>query len=107
LQPAEAAQLKAAMKRYARSNARRASMLRGSGPIFRNINGRAPAAIISRLGLKGANCGDAEISQCDSNFIINKGAASAKDVFNLIEMVRDKARAERGIELELALEVWR
>ena len=39
------------------------------------------------------------------NFIVNDGAATAQDVLDLIELIRQRVRAERGIELETEVEI--
>jgi UDP-N-acetylmuramate dehydrogenase len=36
---------------------------------------------------------------------VNEKNATARDVLELIEMIRDKAKAERGIELETEVEI--
>jgi UDP-N-acetylmuramate dehydrogenase len=56
--------------------------------------------------LRGISCGDAAIGEKDGNSLVNKGAATARDMFELIEIVRKKAREQCGVELDLALEVW-
>ena len=69
-----------------------------------------PAAIpagklIDELGLKGTKIGGARVSLEHGNFLVNDGNATAKDVLDLIEFVRAKAQAERGIELTPEVEV--
>ena len=71
-----------------------------AGCIFKNPGTIPAGKLIDELGLKGTRVGDAMVSQEHGNFIINEGQASAKDVLALIEIIRQKARAERGIELE-------
>ena len=40
-----------------------------------------------------------------ANFIVNDGTAKAEDVLNLIEIIKDRARAARGIELETEVQI--
>ena len=40
-----------------------------------------------------------------ANFLVNDGSATARDVLDLIEFIRCRARTERGIELEREVEV--
>ena len=61
--------------------------------------------LIDELGLKGTRVGGAVISDVHGNFIVNEGGATAKDVLSLIEIIRQRARAARGIELETEVEI--
>jgi UDP-N-acetylenolpyruvoylglucosamine reductase len=76
-----------------------------AGCIFKNPGTIPAGRLIDELGLKGARVGDAMVSLEHGNFIINEGHASAKDVLELIETVREQAKAKRGIELELEVQV--
>jgi UDP-N-acetylmuramate dehydrogenase len=59
--------------------------------------------LIDELGFKGQRVGGALVSDIHANFIVNTGSATAEDVLQLIEMIQDRARKERGIELETEL----
>jgi UDP-N-acetylmuramate dehydrogenase len=77
-----------------------------AGCIFKNPHTDNPAgALIDRLGFKGTQVGDAQVSEVHANFIINRGAATAADVLELIEKIKRRVRAEEGIELELEIRV--
>jgi UDP-N-acetylenolpyruvoylglucosamine reductase len=76
-----------------------------AGCIFKNPGTIPAGKLIDELGLKGTRVGDAMVSQEHGNFIINEGQASARNVLELIEIIRKKARAERGIELETEVEI--
>jgi UDP-N-acetylenolpyruvoylglucosamine reductase len=76
-----------------------------AGCVFKNPASIAAGRLIQELGLKGTCMGGAVISEVHGNFIVNKGGASAQDVLGLIALVRDKARAMRGIELETELQI--
>lgn len=69
------------------------------GSVFRNPPGGAAGRIIDSLGLKGARCGGAHVSEEHANYILNDGDASAKDVLTLIRTIRERVRAETGILL--------
>lgn len=71
-----------------------------AGSIFKNLPGIPAGRIIEELGLKGKSCGDAEVSQKHANFIVNKGKATAADVLALIGLISDRAKKEKGIDLE-------
>lgn len=55
--------------------------------------------LIDHAGLKGVRVGGAMISPMHANFIVNTGKATAKDVIELIEMVRMKVKEQFGITL--------
>ena len=71
-----------------------------AGCIFKNPEAIAAGKLIEELGLKGVNIGGARVSDVHANFIVNEGGATANDVLQLIAMIRERARNERGIELE-------
>jgi UDP-N-acetylmuramate dehydrogenase len=56
--------------------------------------------VIDNAGLRGASLGGAQISEMHSNFLINKGGASAADLENLGEMVRKRVFEDSGLILE-------
>ncbi|HEX3797525.1 MAG TPA: UDP-N-acetylmuramate dehydrogenase [Verrucomicrobiae bacterium] len=76
-----------------------------AGCIFKNPGTIPAGKLIDELGLKGMRVGDAMVSQEHGNFIINDGQARAKDVLELIEVIRQRVRAERGIELHTEVEI--
>jgi UDP-N-acetylmuramate dehydrogenase len=55
--------------------------------------------LMDNAGLKGMRVGDAEISTVHANFIVNRGHATAADVVQLLELVRDKVKAKFGVTL--------
>jgi UDP-N-acetylmuramate--L-alanine ligase/UDP-N-acetylenolpyruvoylglucosamine reductase len=71
-----------------------------AGCIFKNPPQIPAGKLIDELGLKGAAVGKARVSVEHGNFIVTESGARASDVVSLIAMIRDRVRAERGIELE-------
>ncbi len=70
------------------------------GSVFRNPPNQFAAKLIESCGLKGHQIGEAIVSQKHANFIINHaGKASAKDIEQLIDFVRQTVYAKTGIEL--------
>jgi UDP-N-acetylenolpyruvoylglucosamine reductase len=39
------------------------------------------------------------------NFIVNTGGAQTSEILALVEEIRDKARQERGIEMEMEVKI--
>jgi UDP-N-acetylenolpyruvoylglucosamine reductase len=76
-----------------------------AGCMFKNPATIPAGKLIDELGLKGMSVGAARISQEHGNFLVNDGGATAKDVLELIEILRAKAKAERGIDLHTEVEI--
>jgi UDP-N-acetylmuramate dehydrogenase len=74
--------------------------LPNSGSVFKNPEGHAAGRLIEEAGLKGFSVGDASVSIKHANFIVNKGAAQASDVIEIIEHVRATVLEKTGVELE-------
>lgn len=58
------------------------------------------AFLIDQAGLKGTRVGDIEISSKHAAFFVNKGMGTSDQVKELAELVKQKVRAEFGVELE-------
>lgn len=69
------------------------------GSVFRNPPGDYAARLIETAGLKGCAIGGAEVSTKHANFIINTGRATATDIEQLIEHVRQQVIEKHGVEL--------
>ncbi len=108
LRPGDAEASRAAIAEYRRHRAATQPVNANSaGCIFKNPrSGPATGRLIDELGLKGETIGGATISPCHANFIVTNGAARADDIFALIERIRQRVRAARGVELEMEVKVW-
>lgn len=76
-----------------------------AGSVFKRKNEYIAAEVIDKCGLKGYNIGDAYISDLHAGFIINKGNATAKDVIQLIEHIKNTVHEKYNINLELEIKV--
>lgn len=77
-----------------------------AGCIFKNPSPAISAGkLIDELGLKGTRRGGAAVSTVHGNFIVNEGSATARDVLELIDLIKTRAKAERGVELREEVEV--
>lgn len=76
-----------------------------AGSVFKRKNEFIPAEIIDKSGLKGYNVGDASISELHAGFIVNNGNATAKDVLNVVEHIKDVINKKYNIDLELEIKV--
>ncbi len=96
-----AERLEASMTKRRTSQPRESS----AGCIFKNPQPCPAGKLVEELGLKNAQEGAARVSDVHGNFIVNDGGASAEEVLTLIDRVKQRAREERGIELECEVQV--
>ena len=78
---------------------------KSAGCIFKNPDSCPAGKLVEELGLKNASVGKARVSEVHGNFIVNDGGATATDMLALIEVVKERARAKRGIELETEVQI--
>lgn len=79
---------------------------RSAGCVFKNPPSESAGALIDRAGLKGTRSGEAVVSDQHANFIIAQAGATASDVLRLIDLIRERVRAQCGVELEIEIDVW-
>jgi UDP-N-acetylmuramate dehydrogenase len=77
-----------------------------AGCVFRNPPGDSAGKLIDQCGLKGLRIGDAEVSKRHANFIVNRGKASAVQVMDLLEIIRERVQKETGVKLVPEVSVW-
>jgi len=104
-EPSSPAAVEATMKQY--SARRKATQPRqaSAGCVFKNPAEISAGKVIDELGLKGLRVGGAFVSPVHGNFIVNEGSACARDILALMEILREKARVGRGLELEPEVEI--
>ncbi len=73
--------------------------LPSSGSAFKRPEGHYAAALIDEAGLKGFSVGGAQVSEKHAGFIVNKGGATAKDVYELMDHVRHAVYDKTGVTL--------
>ncbi|HEX4707128.1 MAG TPA: UDP-N-acetylmuramate--L-alanine ligase [Candidatus Udaeobacter sp.] len=78
---------------------------KSAGCIFKNPDSCPAGKLVEELGLKNTSVGKARVSEVHGNFIVNDGGATATDMLALIEVVKERARAKRGIELETEVQI--
>jgi UDP-N-acetylmuramate dehydrogenase len=79
--------------------------LASAGWVWKNPPGELATKLIERVGLRGKRFNGAEISAKHSNFIVNRGGASAADILALMELTRERVHAQLGITLEAEIRV--
>jgi len=75
------------------------------GSMFKNPQGDFAGRLIEAAGLKGERRGEAEISTLHANFFLNRGNARAADVWELLQLARQRVADQFGIQLELEVEL--
>ncbi len=79
--------------------------LPSAGSVFKNPELAPAGKLIEEAGLKGSRIGDAQVSEKHANFIVNLGKATARDILKLVERVREGVQREKGILLEMEIQV--
>lgn len=74
--------------------------LPSAGSVFRRPEGYYTGKLIEDAGLKGMSIGGAQISEKHCGFIVNKGDATAKDIYNLIKHIQKTVYERFGVKLE-------
>ncbi len=80
--------------------------LASAGCTFKNPPGKSAGKIIDELQMKNLRVGGAVISDQHANFIINDSGATARDIMELIQIVRDRVFNETGLMLQLEVRVY-
>jgi len=80
---------------------------KSAGCIFKNPPGHSTGKMIDELGLKGTRVGGAVISERHANFIVNRHAATAADIFKLMDLIRERVLKGYGVDLEEEVIVWK
>lgn len=71
-----------------------------AGSIFKKIEGVGAGRLVDQCGLKGHRVGDAQISHIHANIMVNLGAATAKEVRELIAAAQKAVREKYNQNLE-------
>ena len=99
--PGDPDTIKAEMTRI--TNERKGSQPIGSmtgGSTFKNPEGHSSWKLVDAAGLRGFKHGGAQVSEKHANFLINTGNATATEIEELGEIVREKVYANSGVQLE-------
>jgi UDP-N-acetylenolpyruvoylglucosamine reductase len=76
-----------------------------AGCAFKNPASIPAGRLVDELGLKGTRVGGARVSQEHGNFIVTEPGATARDVLGLLILIKERALAERGIELQTEIQI--
>ena len=99
--PGNPAEIEAAMRDVAEyREANQPIKSRTGGSTFKNPPGHSAWKLIDAAGCRGLRVGGAHMSEMHCNFLINDGNATAADIEQLGELVRERVLAHGGITLE-------
>jgi UDP-N-acetylenolpyruvoylglucosamine reductase len=104
-QPGSREAIEQRMNDYSRKRWKSQPAAPSAGCMFKNPPSIPAGKLIDELGLKGMRAGGALVSAEHGNFIVTDGNATARDILELIEIIRQRVRAERGLELETEVEI--
>jgi len=71
-----------------------------AGSFFRNPPGQAAWKLIDAAGLRGLTVGGAQVSEVHTNFLVNRGNATAADFLQLADIIKDRVFKSCAIQLE-------
>lgn len=71
-----------------------------AGSFFKNPPDQAAWRLIDAAGMRGQTVGGAQMAELHSNFLINRGSATATDCLELAQKVKQAVLATSGIQLE-------
>ncbi len=74
--------------------------LPSAGSTFKRPEGNFAGKLIMEAGLRGFSVGGAQVSEKHCGFVVNRGGATAEDVYRLIGEVTARVREHSGITLE-------
>jgi UDP-N-acetylmuramate dehydrogenase len=75
-----------------------------AGSTFRNPDGHSAWRLIAQCDLRGHTVGKAQVSSQHANYLINLGGATAFDLEQLGEQLRQRVRERTGVSLEWEVE---
>jgi len=104
-QAATRSEIEDRMKRFSEKRWESQPAAPSAGCMFKNPAAIPAGRLIDELGLKGLRVGGAVVSAEHGNFLVNDGEATAHDVLKLIETIKERVRAVRGIELHTEVEI--
>lgn len=75
-----------------------------AGSVFRNPPNMFSGKLIEDLGYKGLTKGGAKVSEKHANFIINYNNATANDIKELIDFIKDEVKDKYNVDLHVEQE---
>jgi len=101
LTPGDPAVIRARMEELAKARRDKQPLsFPSAGSTFKRPVGQFAAKLIDDCGLRGLRVGDAQVSEKHAGFVVNLGKATAKDILELMDLVRSRVMETTGVMLE-------
>ncbi len=104
-QPGERAAIKQRMNEFSQKRWSSQPKAPSAGCAFKNPATIPAGKLVQELGLKSTRVGGARVSLEHGNFIVTEPGAKAQDVLDLMALIQERARTERGIELRTEVQI--
>ena len=104
-QPAERAKIDERLRESQEKRRTTQPVAKSAGCIFKNPDSIPAGKLVDELGLKNLRVGNARVSEVHGNFIVNDGGATATEMLELIDRIKQTAKTKRGIELETEVQI--
>lgn len=79
--------------------------LPSAGSVFKRGESYISAKLIDECGLKGLSVGGAKVSEKHAGFIVNEENATAKNILELVDIIKQKVYEKFNVEIELEIEI--
>ena len=93
------------MKEYTKARREKQPNLPSAGSTFKRGNNFITSKLIDECGLKGKQIGGAKVSEIHAGFIVNAGNATAQDIIDLINYVKNTVFEKTGEIISLEIEI--
>lgn len=89
----------------ARRKAKQPLEFASAGSTFKRPEGYFAGKLIEDAGLKGYTVGGAQVSEKHAGFVINRGNATADDIYRLCSDVKSRVKEQFGVSLEMEVKL--
>lgn len=101
LMPGKEAEIRARMEELRKKRVEKQPLeYPSAGSTFKRPKGYFAGKLIEEAGLRGFRVGDAQVSEKHCGFVINRGAASAAQIVELMRRVQERVKQSSGVDLE-------
>lgn len=105
LQNGDKEEIKRKMDEFLKSRKEKQPNLPSAGSTFKRGDGYITAKLIDECGLKGYTIGGAQVSEKHAGFIVNTGDATAQNILDLIEHIKQVVYEKTGKLIKLEIEI--